>query len=89
MTDDRTQDPKSPGDETTRRADADRSGAPRDPAHDSTPAAENDGRRGTSPGWGRRELFKAMASVPVLGTLGYGVWRKNHAAAEKRRRIFE
>ena len=33
---------------------------------DNAPAADD--RYGRSAGWGRRELFKAMASVPVLGS---------------------
>jgi len=67
-----------------------------DSAAHGTPAPDNDktapigaDELGRSPAWGRRELFKAMASVPVLGALGYGVYRKTSAANEKRRLIFE
>ncbi len=44
---------------------------------------------GRTPGWGRRELFKALASVPIFGALAYGVYRRKSAADEKRRKIFE
>ncbi len=44
---------------------------------------------GRTPGWGRRELFKALASVPIFGALAYGVYRRRSAADEKRRKIFE
>lgn len=93
MSDDHIHDPERPEDADERKAAAADAGsadrAPTDGAQSAGAPAADDGRHGTRPGWGRRELFKAMASVPVLGTLGYGVWRKNQATAEKRRLIFE
>ena len=93
MSDDRIHDPERPNHTEERKGEAVDAGSADRGTVDDTPsggsAAADDGRHGTRPGWGRRELFKAMASVPVLGTLGYGVWRKNQATAEKRRLIFE
>ena len=60
-----------------------------------SPSSDADGENpgddliGRSEGWGRRELFRALASVPVLGALAYGVFRKKSTADEKRRKIFE
>ncbi len=58
-------------------------------APDDDVAATSGDQLGRSPGWGRRELFRALASVPVFGALAFGVWRKTSAAEEKRRKIFE
>ena len=64
--------------------------APEEGTREATGARpDDDVPHGRSPEWGRRELFKAMASVPVLGTLAYGVYRKSSTASEKRRKIFE
>ena len=52
-------------------------------------ATASDGQLGRTPGWGRRELFRALASVPVFGALAYGVWSKRSTAEERRRKIFE
>ena len=53
------------------------------------PSRTGTGPFGRTPGWGRRELFKALASVPIFGALAYGVYRRKSAADEKRRKIFE
>ena len=52
-------------------------------------ATASDGQLGRTPGWGRRELFRSLASVPVFGALAYGVWSKRSTAEERRRKIFE
>ena len=52
-------------------------------------SSSSDDQLGRRPGWGRRELFRALASVPVFGALAYGVWRKTSSGDEKRRKIFE
>ena len=52
-------------------------------------SSSSDDQLGRRPGWGRRELFRALASVPVFGALAYGVWRKTSTGDEKRRKIFE
>ena len=84
MSDDHIHDPEQP-ESTTGEPDT---GTPptAEPVHDDVAADDMSGR---SPGWGRRELFKAMASVPVLGALAYSVYRKTSVADEKRRKIFE
>ena len=35
----------------------------------------------------RRDLFKGLASLPVLGTLGWGAWRKKTLADERRNQV--
>ena len=35
----------------------------------------------------RRDLFKGLASLPVLGTLGWGAWRKKALADERREQV--
>jgi len=84
MSDGYIDDPEQPED-TTQAPEAAKPAAD-DAGHDDV---ATDGQLGRSNGWGRRELFKAMASVPVLGALAYGVYRKTSSADEKRRRIFE
>jgi len=56
---------------------------------DATEGPADDDMLGRSPGWGRRELFKALASVPVLGALAYGVYRRTSTADAKRRKILD
>ena len=80
MSDDRTHDPAQP-----RTGSEAQSGEATSRSETSATGAGE--HRGREHGWGRRELFKAMASVPVLGTLAYGVYRKTSSADEKRRKI--
>jgi len=81
MNDDHVHDPE----DTEETGDAAQPATP-EPSRDDI---ATDDQLGRSNGWGRRELFKAMASVPVLGALAYGVYRKSSSAGEKRRKIFE
>ncbi len=94
MSDNHTRDPDQPQDTGDARNGETTSNERHSASASESPAAaagssSDDARYGRSTGWGRRELFKAMASVPVLGTLAYGVYRKTSSADAKRNRIFE
>ena len=49
-------------------------------------AASSTGRASGRP-LDRRDLFKGLASLPVLGTLGWGAWRKRALAEERRNAV--
>ena len=85
MSDDHIHDPDN-RQETT--AGAESKEAAHEPPADDVATAPDD-QLGRSPGWGRRDLFRALASVPVFGALAYSVWRKTSSTEERRRKIFE